>query len=174
LDVGVNPFHALNWIYHFELNSSFLLAYLCSIFSGYKSVFCLMTLESNYLWHSTNWILNYYENINEKSYRLYRVSTKELHTFKMMKKTNLVYLELYNHTGGYKNSQKFCFKWPGWLLLLHASARCHYFLKWLPTTKELVYSAVNEKRACNSCVMCIWHTVSYRTTHPSIHLLLVQ
>jgi hypothetical protein len=37
----------------------------------------------------------------------------------------------YLHQSIEKHS-KFCFKWPGWLSLLRASAGYHYFCKWLP------------------------------------------
>jgi hypothetical protein len=42
-----------------------------------------------------------------------------------------------------------------------------------PTTEELVCSAVSKEKVCNSCAMCISHTVSHGTTQPSIHLYMV-
>jgi hypothetical protein len=38
----------------------------------------------------------------------------------------------------------------------------------------MVCSAVSEERVCNSCALCISHTIWHGTTQPSIHLRLVQ
>jgi hypothetical protein len=41
---------------------------------------------------------------------IYRVSTKELYTSKMIQKTNAAYLELRTYTSRQKKCSKFCFK----------------------------------------------------------------
>jgi hypothetical protein len=57
---------------------------------------------------------------------------KKLHTFKMIQTTNkAIPRASYLHQSTEKLST-FCLKWLGWLSLLWASTRCHYFWKWLP------------------------------------------
>jgi hypothetical protein len=59
-----------------------------------------------------NWIGSYFVQLYVYAY-IYRVSTKELYTFKMLHKTNAVYLELHTYTSRQKNIQSFVSNDPG-------------------------------------------------------------
>jgi hypothetical protein len=116
---------------------------------------------------------HFYEDLVLRD-ELYRVSTKELYTFKIMQKTNAMFLKLHTYTSRYKNTQSFVLNDPGDCCCCVPPLNATSFENGYSTTEELVYSAVSEERVCNSCETCISHTISHGTTQPSIHLHLVQ
>jgi hypothetical protein len=97
----------------------------------------------------------------------YRVSTKQLYTFKTIQKRNAAYLEIHTHTSRQKNSQSFVSNGQGGFRCCALPLYATTFENGYHTTDELVYSAVSKERACNSCATCISQTISHGTTQPN-------
>jgi hypothetical protein len=81
---------------------------------------------------------------NRENTSTYRVSTKELYTFKMIQKANAAYLELHTYTSRQKNTRSFVSNDPGDCCCWAPAPDATSFENGYPTTEKLVCSAVRE------------------------------
>ena len=98
------------------------------------------------------------------------MSTVKLHTFKIIWRTDAVYLEVHSRL---RNSN-FCFKWPVCSYCAPLSLGATNFENSHSPTKGLVGYASDEDGVTDSCVTCSLHTVLHGATEPCVYLRTVQ
>jgi hypothetical protein len=78
----------------------------------------------------------------------------------MIQKTNVVNVDLHTYTSRQKNYQSFVYNDLGDHCCRTPPLDATGFENGYPKTEEFMCSAVSEERVCNSCAMCISHTIS--------------